>query len=250
MSQQLQGKVAIVTGASKGIGAGIAKSLAGAGAAVVVNYASAREGADRIVAEITKEGGRAIAIQGNVGQASDVQRVFQEAKEAFGPVNVVVNNAGVYLFEPVETVSEEEFHRQFDTNVLGPILTTKEALKQFPDEGGSIINISSIVGRVPVAHSSVYSSTKGALDSLTAALASELGPRNIRVNAVSPGLTETEGTQSIGFIGSERGTAIVAATPLGRLGQPSDIASVVVFLASDASAWVTGENIRAAGGKI
>lgn len=250
MNQQLQGKVAIVTGASKGIGAGIAKSLAAAGAAVVVNYSSSREGADRIVGEITRAGGKAIPVQGNVGLAGDVRRIFQEAKDAFGPVSVVVNNAGVFYFEPVETVSEEEFHRHFNTNVLGPILTTQEALKQFPETGGSIINISSIVGKNPPAYSTVYSSTKGALDTLTLALAGELGPRKIRVNAVSPGMTETEGTHTAGIIGSERATATVAITPLGRLGQPDDIASVVVFLASDASSWVTGENIRAAGGKI
>ncbi|TDW99374.1 SDR family NAD(P)-dependent oxidoreductase [Dinghuibacter silviterrae] len=250
MKQSLAGKVAVVTGASKGIGAGIAKGLARAGAAVVVNYSSSKEGADRIVSEITGEGGKAIAVQGDVGHAGDVERLFRETAKAFGPVSVVVNNAGVYRFDPVESVTEEEFHRQFGTNVWGPILTTREALKHFSGDGGSIINISSIVGKVPVAYASVYSSTKGALDSLTAALALELGPRKIRVNAVSPGMTETEGAHTLGIIGSERATATVAVTPLGRLGQPEDIASVVVFLASDEAAWITGENIRAAGGKI
>jgi 3-oxoacyl-[acyl-carrier protein] reductase len=249
MKQQLQGKVAIVTGASKGIGAGIAKSLADAGAAVVVNYASSKEGADRVVAEIKSAGGRATAVQGDVAQAADVARIFETAKSSFGSVDVLVNNAGIYEFGPLESVSEEAFHRQFNTNVLGPILATKEALKQFPETGGSVINISSIVGKNPVANLSVYSSTKGALDTLTAALASELGQRKIRVNAVSPGMTETEGAHSAGIIGSEFATSVVAGTPLGRLGQPDDIASVVVFLASDAAAWVTGENIRAAGGK-
>ena len=203
-----------------------------------------------MVAEIKSKGGKAIAVQGDVSKAADVTRLFAETKKAFGSLDILVNNAGIYKFGTLEEITEEEFHRQFNTNVLGPILTTQEALKQFPETGGSIINISSIVGKNPPAYSTVYSSTKGALDTLTLALAGELGPRKIRVNAVSPGMTETEGTHTAGIIGSERATATVAITPLGRLGQPDDIASVVVFLASDASSWVTGENIRAAGGKI
>jgi 3-oxoacyl-[acyl-carrier protein] reductase len=247
--RKLTGKVAIVTGASKGIGAALAKGLAAAGAAVAVNYAADKAGAERTVTEITSHGGKAIAIQADVSKAADVQRMFEETTHVFGAVDVLVNNAGVFQFEPFEAVTAQEFHREFDTNVLGPILTIQEALKHFPASGGSIINISSIASENPVPHSSLYAATKGAIDTLTLALAKELGPRNIRVNAVAPGHTETEGIHRIGLVGSEHAQQMVAATPLGgRFGQPEDIAPVVVFLASDDAAWVTGERISASGG--
>ncbi|HEV8263278.1 MAG TPA: glucose 1-dehydrogenase [Burkholderiales bacterium] len=245
---KLTGKVAIVTGASKGIGAGIAKGLGAAGAAVVVNYSSSKEGADRVVAEITVKGGRAVAIQGDVSKAADVQRLFTETKKAFGSFDVLVNNAGVFEFEPLEAVTEAEFHREFNTNVLGPILTIQEALKHFGPNGGSVINISSVASASPVPNSAVYAATKGAVDSITRGLAKELGPRKIRVNAIAPGGVETEGTHRIGVIGSEFEKQIVAETPLGRFGQPEDIAQVAVFLASDDSGWLTGERITASGG--
>ena len=246
----LKNKVAVVTGASKGIGAGIAKELAAAGAAVVVNYASSKEGADRTVAEITEKGGKAIAVQGDVAKAADVKKLFAETKKAFGKLDVLVNNAGVYQFDPIENVSEATFHRQFNTNVLGPILAVQEALKLFNGDGGSIINVSSIVSSNPIPASTVYSATKSAVDSVTQALAVELGPRKIRVNAINPGLTETEGLHSVpGFIGSDFEKQAVAGTPLGRIGQPDDIASAAVFLASDQSRWITGETIRVSGGR-
>lgn len=245
---KLTGKVAIVTGASKGIGAGIAKGLSAAGAAVVVNYASSKEGADRVVAEITGKGGKAIAVQGDVSKAADVKRLFAETKKAFGPPDVLVNNAGVFEFEPLEAVTEAEFHREFNTNVLGPILTIQEAVKHFGAEGGSVINISSVARANPVANSAVYAATKGAVDSITRGHAKELGPRKIRVNAIAPGGVETEGTHRIGVIGSDFEKQIVAETPLGRFGQPEDIARVAVFLASDDSGWLTGERITASGG--
>lgn len=245
---KLTGKVAIVTGASKGIGAGVAKGLGAAGAAVVVNYASSKEGADRVVAEITGKGGKAIAVQGDVSKAADVKRLFAETKKAFGPPDVLVNNAGVFEFEPLEAVTEAEFHREFNTNVLGPILTIQEAVKHFGAEGGSVINISSVASANPVANSAVYAATKGAVDSITRGLAKELGPRKIRVNAIAPGGVETEGTHRIGVIGSDFEKQIVAETPLGRFGQPEDIARVAVFLASDDSGWLTGERITASGG--
>jgi len=248
MSSGITGKVAIVTGASKGIGAGIAKSLAAAGAAVAVNYASSREGADKVVAQITSDGGRAIAVQGSVSNADDVKRIFNETKEAFGKVDIVVNNAGVYKFDAVEDITLEEFNNQFSINVYGPILTTQEALKHFPESGGNIINISSVVSVSPGPNSAIYSSTKGALDTLTRELAIELAPRNIRVNVVAPGLTETEGVETAGIKGSDFEKSIIASTPLARAGQPDDIARVVTFLASDDSAWLTGERISASGG--
>jgi len=248
MELRLAGKVAIVTGASKGIGAGIAKALAAEGASIVVNYSSSKEGADRVVEQIIANKGKAIAIQGNVGNATDVKRLFEAAKKAFGTVNVVVNNAGVFKFEPVGAITEGEFHHEFNTNVLGPILTTQEALKYFPETGGSIVNISSGSSTNPSPNSSLYASTKGAIDTLSKALARELAPRRIRVNAVAPGATETEGAHRIGVMGSELEKQFIAATPLGRMGQPEDIAAVVVFLASDAAAWVTGERIAASGG--
>jgi 3-oxoacyl-[acyl-carrier protein] reductase len=241
--------VAIVTGASKGIGAAIAKGLAAAGAAVAVNYASDREGADRTVAEITAKGGEAVAIQADMAKAADVTRLFEETKRALGQPSVLVNNAGTFKFEPVQDVTEAEFHRHFNINVLGPLLAIQEALNYFPAEGGSIVNISSIASESPVANSSLYSATKGALDTLTLALAMELGPRKIRVNTVAPGYTDTEGNQRSGFIGSAEGQALAAATPLGgRFGRPEEIAPAVVFLASDDAAWLTGERINASGG--
>jgi 3-oxoacyl-[acyl-carrier protein] reductase len=244
----LTGKVAIVTGASKGIGAGIAKALGAAGAAVVVNYASSKAGADRVVDEIIGNGGKAVALQGDVAKAADVKRLFAATKEVFGALDVLVNNAGVFKFEPVENITEDEFHRQYNTNVLGPLLAAQEALKYFSANGGNIINISSVVSASPMAGAVLYSSTKGALDNLTAGLALELAPRNIRVNAINPGYTVTEGASDTGIFEGESGAELIAKTPLGRIGQPADIAAAVVFLASAESAWITGETIRVAGG--
>jgi 3-oxoacyl-[acyl-carrier protein] reductase len=248
MDSKLQGKVALVTGASKGIGAGIAKALAAAGAAVAVNYASSRDGAERVVADIREHGGRAIAVQGDVARADDVRRVLAETRAAFGTLDVLVNNAGVFQFDALEAVTEQEFHREFDTNVLGPILATKEALAHFGPQGGAVINISSVAGHNPPANSVVYSATKSALDSVTRVLAQELGPRGIRVNGIAPGGVETEGVHRIGIIGSDFERDMVARTTLGRLGQPEDIAQVAVFLASADSSWLTGETITASGG--
>lgn len=246
---KLTGKVALVTGASKGIGAAVAKQLAAAGAAVAVNYSADKEGAERIVSEITREGGKAVAIQANVSKADDVKRLFDQTKKAFGSVDVLVNNAGVFQFDVFEAITEKEFHREFDTNVLGTILATQEALKHFPRSGDSIINISSITSANPVPNAALYSGTKGAIDSISMALAKELGPRNIRVNIVAPGLVDTEGNRDSGFVGSAAGNAGAAATPLGaRFGQPQEIAPVVVFLASDDASWLTGERINASGG--
>lgn len=244
----LAGKVAIVTGASKGIGAGIAKAFGAAGANVVVNYASSREGADRVVDEICANGGKAIAVQGDVSKAEDLKQLFEASKAAFGALDVLVNNAGVFQFAPLEGVTEEEFHRQFNINVLGPILATKEALNYFSPEGASVINIGSLVSTKAVPNSVVYSATKGALDSVTRVLAAELGPRGIRVNSVNPGGTYTEGAETMGVIGSEMETQMIAQTPLGRLAQPKDIADVALFLASPAASWLTGETLRASGG--
>ena len=245
---KLAGKVGVVTGASKGIGAAIAKGLAREGAAVVVNYSSSREGADNIVAEIVANGGKAVAVQGDVSKVADVERVFAVAKEAFGPPDVLVNNAGVFAFSPLENVEEREFHRAFNINVLGPILATREAVKHFGPNGGSVINISSTVSESGRPRSVVYSATKGALDSVTRVLAKELGPRGIRVNTIAPGGVNTEGARELGIIGSDLEKQIVAQTPLGRLGQPEDVSRVAVFLASDDSRWVTGERISASGG--
>jgi 3-oxoacyl-[acyl-carrier protein] reductase len=244
----LKGKVAIVTGASKGIGAGIAKNLAAAGAAVAVNYASSREGAERVVADIKINGGKAIAVKGDVAKAAEVRRLFEETRSAFGRVDVLVNNAGIYHFQPLEDITEDEFHLQFNTNVLGTILAAKEAAKHFGPDGGSIINISSVASEQAVPTATVYSATKGAVDTLTRVLAAELGPRKIRVNAIAPGGVETEGTHAAGVIGSDLEKDMVARTALGRLGQPDDIARIAVFLASDAAAWVTGERLTASGG--
>jgi 3-oxoacyl-[acyl-carrier protein] reductase len=245
---ELTGKVAIVTGASKGIGAAIAKGLAAVGASVVVNYASSREGADRVVAEIAAKGGKAVAVEADVSKAADVLRLFDETKKAFGSLDVLVNNAGVYRFAPIEEVTEDEFHRTFNINVLGVLLTSREAMKHFGPDGGSVINISSVASTSPTPTAVVYSATKGAVDTITRVLAKELGPRKIRVNAIKPGAVETEGVHSLGVIGSEFEQQMVARTPLGRLGQPDDIASVAVFLASAASAWMTGETISVGGG--
>ncbi|BCH15649.1 MULTISPECIES: SDR family NAD(P)-dependent oxidoreductase [unclassified Mesorhizobium] len=245
---KLNGKVAIVTGASKGIGAGIAKGLAAAGAAVVVNYASSREGADRVVAEIKDGGGRAVAVHGDVSQAADVRRLFEAAKLSFGAVDILVNNAGVFAFEPLEAVTEAEFHREFDTNVLGTILAIREAVNHFGTRGGSVINISSVASLNPQPNSLVYAATKGAVDSITLSMSRELGARNIRVNAIAPGGVDTEGLKRIGIVGSEFEKQVIAMTPLGRFGRPDDIARIAVFLASDEASWLTGERITASGG--
>jgi len=245
---RLKGKAAIVTGASKGIGAGIAKAFGAEGASVVVNYASSREGADRVVAEITAEGGRAIAVQGDVSKAADVKRLFEETKTAFGAVDVLVNNAGVYQFHPIEEVTESEFHRIFDTNVLGVLLASREAVGHFGTNGGTIINISSVASTTTPPTTAIYSATKGAVDAITLVLAKELGPRNIRVNSINPGGVETEGVHTAGILETDFAAEIVKQTPLGRFGQPADIAPVAVFLASSDSAWLTGERITASGG--
>ncbi|WP_423416288.1 glucose 1-dehydrogenase [Hyphomicrobium sp. B1] len=244
----LQGKVAIVTGASKGIGAEISRTLAEAGAAVAVNYASSKEGADRVVADITAKGGKAIAIKGDVAKAADVEHIFAEAKKAFGSLDILVNNAGVYAFQPLDALTEDEFHRLFNTNVLGTILAAREALKNFGPNGGSIINVSSVASTSSMPTTVSYSATKGAIDAVTRVLAAELGPKKIRVNGIAPGPVETEGVHTLGLIGTDLEKQMVAGTPLGRIGQPDDVAKVVLFLASDNSGWVSGETIRVAGG--
>lgn len=244
----LEGKVAIVTGASKGIGAAISKALAAAGASVVVNYASSKADADRVVKEISELKGKAIAVQGNVAKAKDVERLFVETQKAFGRVDILVNNAGVYEFHPIEQVTEDEFHREFDINVLGTILATREASKYFGPEGGSVINIGSVASQSTPMATVVYTATKSAIDAITRVLAKELGPRNIRVNSINPGGVETEGTHRGGVIGSEFQKEIIAKTPLGRFGQPEDIAPIAVFLASQDAKWMTGEILVASGG--
>src|SRR5438046_95789 len=245
---KLNGKVAVVTGASKGIGAGIAKEFAAEGASVVVNYASAKQDADRVVEEISKRGGKAIAIQGNVAKKAEVERLFAEAEKAFGKVDILVNNAGVYEFVPLEEVSEKQFHRMFDVNVLGMLLATQEALKHFNSDGGSIINIGSLASSLTPPTAVVYNATKGAVDAITRTLAKELGPRNIRVNSINPGMVITDGVISAGFDQSDFRKTLESQTPLGRIGQPEDIAPAAVFLASSDSAWITGETLRIAGG--
>jgi len=250
MSGSLQGKVAIVTGASKGIGAAIARGLAAEGASVVVNYATSKAGADTVVAEIEKAGGQAVAVQGDVSKAADVKQMFAEADEAYGRLDILVNNAGVYQFAPLEDVTEAEYRRQFDTNVLGPILATQEAVKRFGDKGGSVINIGSVASEHAMPNATVYAATKNALDAIGRNHAVELAARKIRVNTIAPGGVETEGTHAAGVIGSDFEKQMVAGTPLGRLGQPDDIAGLVAFLAGNDSAWVNGQVIRANGGVI
>ena len=244
---KLTDKVAVVTGASKGIGAAIAKALAAEGASVVVNYASSKAGADKTVDEIFKAGGKAVAVGGDVSKAADARGIIDAAIKQYGRLDILVNNSGVYEFGPIEAITEEHFHKQFNVNVLGLLLVTQAAVAHM-GEGGSIINIGSVVSRITPPGSAVYSGTKGAVDAITGVLSRELGPRKIRVNALNPGMVETEGTHSAGFIGSDFQAGQVAVTPLGRIGQPGDIASIAVFLASDDSAWLTGEQLLAGGG--
>ena len=246
---KLTGKVAVVTGASKGIGASIAKALGAEGASVVVNYARDKAGAERTVQAITGAGGKAVAVQGGVDKKADVERLFAETEKAFGPANVLVNNAGIFEMLPLEAITEETFHRHFNTNVLGPLLASQAAAQHFGIKGGSIINVGSIITTTQPPASTVYAATKGALDQITGVLANELGPKGIRVNSINPGATITEGTATMGITeGSEMGQGIASQTPLGRLGKPEDIAKLAVFLASDESSWVTGELIRSSGG--
>ncbi len=245
---KLQGKVAIVTGASKGIGAGIARQLAAEGATVVVNYASSKQGADNVVKEITSKGGKAVAVQADVAKQADIERLFAETKKQFGKLDILVNNAGVYEFSPIEGVTSEHFHKQFDLNVLGLILASKEAAKYIDGKGGSIINISSIASTAAPATATVYSATKGAVDTVTKSLAKELGPRNIRVNAINPGMVITEGVQTAGLDQSDFRKDIESRTPLGRIGKVEDIAPAAVFFASNDSSWITGETLVIAGG--
>jgi 3-oxoacyl-[acyl-carrier protein] reductase len=247
MSQKLTGKVAVVTGASKGIGAAIARHLAAEGAAVVVNYASSKAGADRVVAEITGKGGRAVAVQADMAKPEDIRRLFAEARKAFGAVDILVNNAGIYEFAPLDAVTPEHFHKQFNLNVLGLILATREAVRYFQN-GGSVINISSVVATSGPENASVYSATKAAVDAVTRSLAKELGPKKIRVNSINPGLVETEGTSGQGITESELGKMFETQTPLRRIGQPDDIGPAAVFLASADSSWITGETLYIAGG--
>jgi 3-oxoacyl-[acyl-carrier protein] reductase len=248
MSKKLDGKVAVVTGASKGIGAEIARDLAAAGAKVVVNYASSRAGAEKVVADIAAAGGRAVAVQAVVAKPEDVERLFTRAKEAFGPADVLVNNAGVYEFSPLEGVTPDHFHRQFDLNVLGLILSTQEAARQFGDRGGVVVNVSSVAAASALPNASVYSATKAAVDAVTRSLAAELGPKGVRVNSVNPGMIETEGTHSQGVTESDFRKQVEAQTPLGRIGRVDDVAPVVTFLASDDAKWVTGQVLYVSGG--
>jgi 3-oxoacyl-[acyl-carrier protein] reductase len=248
MSKKLEGQVAVVTGASKGIGAAIAEHLGAAGAAVVVNYASSKTGAEQVVARIRQADGIAVAVQADVSKPEDVRRLFAETKKAFGKLDILVNNAGVYEFAPLEAITAEHFHKHFDLNVLGLLLTTQEAAKHFGPSGGSIINLSSFAATSAPPTASVYSGTKAAVNAITRSLAQELGPRKIRVNAVSPGVVETEGLHAAGISGSDFQRQIEAQTPLGRISRPQDIAPAVVFLASAESAWITGENLYVSGG--
>jgi 3-oxoacyl-[acyl-carrier protein] reductase len=243
----LKGKVALVTGASKGIGASIALELAAQGASVAVNYSGSKDGADKVVAEIKKAGGKAIAVQANVADPDSIGPLIDTVARQLGPISILVNNAGIYDFAPIEAVTPEHFHKQFNVNVLGLLLTTQTALKHFDPKGGSVINVGSVAAAgVPTA--SVYSATKGAVDSITVALAGELGPRKIRVNSLNPGMIETEGVHAAGFIGSDFHKKTESETPLGRIGQPKDVATIAAFLASDESYWVTGQTIKASGG--
>ncbi len=247
-SKKLAGKVAVVTGASKGIGASIAQALGAEGAAVVVNYSSSTPDGERVAKEITAMGGKAVALQANMSKPEEIERLFAKSKEIFGRVDILVNNAGIYEFSPLENVTAEHFHKQFNLNVLGLLLASQAAAKQFDGDGGSIINVSSIVSTLAVPEAAVYSGTKGAVDAITRSLAAELGPRHIRVNAIRPGMVETEGTRSAGIAESEMRKQVEAQTPLGRIGQPRDIAGAAVFLASDDSSWVTGETFVISGG--
>lgn len=248
ISKKLAGKVAVVTGASKGIGAEIARQLAANGAAVVVNYSSSKSSADKVVADITSAGGKAIAVQADVAKKADIERLFAETKQAFGRLDILVNNAGIYEFAPLEAITEDHFHKQFNLNVLGLIFASQSAAKLFDAAGGNIVNISSIVSTLAFPNASVYSATKGAVDAITRSLATELGPRKIRVNAIRPGMVETEGTHAAGIEESEMQKQVLAATPLGRLGKPADIAGAAVFLASQDSSWITGETLVISGG--
>jgi len=247
-TKKLDGKVAVVTGASKGIGAGIANHLAAEGSAVVVNYASSKQDADRVVDEIAKRGGRAIAVQANVAKKAEIERLFAETRKAFGKLDILVNNAGIYEFAPLEEITAEHFHKHFDINVLGLLLTSQAALKHFGPEGGSIINISSGASTSAPPGASVYSATKAAVDTITKSLAKELGPRKIRVNAINPGMVETEGVRAAGFIESDFQKSFESQSALGRIGQPDDIAPAAVFLASSDAGWITGETLLIAGG--
>lgn len=248
MSQQLNGKIAVVTGASKGIGAAIAKHLASEGAHVVVNYASSKEGAEKIVAEIVKNGGKAISIQADVAKEKDVENLFKETVKTFGKIDILVNNAGVYEFIPLENITPQAYHKMFDINVFGLLMTTKEAVKYFNPNGGSIINIGSVASTKAFAQGSVYCATKAAVDAITRCLGQELGPRKIRVNSINPGMVETEGTHHAGIIGSDFKTKTENETPLGRIGMPNDIAPAVAFIASEDASWITGETLFISGG--
>jgi len=248
MSAKLAGQVAVVTGASKGIGAAIAQHLAAEGAAVVVNYSSSKVGAEKVVGEITRSGGKAVAVQANVAKPEDIARLFAEAKKAFGKIDILVNNAGIYEFAPLENVTAEHFHKQFNLNVLGLLLTTQEAVKHFGPAGGSIVNISSVAATGGLPGASVYGGTKAAVVAATQSLAKELGPRKIRVNSINPGMVETEGVHAAGIAESDFRKQVESQTPLGRIGQPEDIAPAVVFLASPAASWITGETLYISGG--
>jgi 3-oxoacyl-[acyl-carrier protein] reductase len=245
---KLAGKVAVVTGASKGIGASIAEHFGAAGASVVVNYSSSKAGADAVVAKIIAKGGKAIAVQGDVSKPEDIVRLFAETKKAYGKLDILVNNAGIYDFKPLGDITADHFHKQFNLNVLGLLLTTQEAIKLIGEEGGSIINISSLVGQMPAATGSVYSATKAAVDSLAVSLSQELGPRKIRVNSLNPGMVETEGLHSVGFAESDWRKHVEATTPLGRIAKPEDIATAAVFFASEDAGWVTGQTLILSGG--
>jgi 3-oxoacyl-[acyl-carrier protein] reductase len=247
-SKKLAGKVAVVTGASKGIGAGIARALAEAGASVVINYASSKDAAERLVSEIASAGGKALAVKANVAREADVVRLFDEANKAFGRLDVLVNNAGMYGFAPLAEVTEDQYRAHFDLNVLGLILSSREAARRFGPEGGSIVNIGSTITSITPPNSVIYTATKGAVDAITRTLAKELGPRRIRVNSVNPGMVETEGVHASGLMEGDMRRSIEGQTPLGRIGQVADIAPVAVFLASPESGWITGEVVRVAGG--
>lgn len=245
---KLSGKVAVVTGASKGIGASIAEHLAAEGASVVVNYANSKSGADGVVERIVEKGGKAVAVQADVSDPENIKRLFAETKSAYGKVDVLVNNAGIFEFLPLDAITPEHFHRQFNLNVLGLILTTQEAVKHINGKGGSIVNVSSIVAPMPVPNGSVYSATKAAVDAITVAFSQELGPRKIRVNSINPGMVETEGFHAAGFAESDFRRQIESSTPLGRIAQPEDIAKAVVFFASEDAGWVTGQTLILSGG--